>query len=911
MAAGGKRSIIIEVLGEFGRYVSGSKNAAKATGSFTDKIEAAGSAIALAYSAKRVIDFAAATVRAAVDDAKAQQLLAGALERNAGARADQIAAVEDWIQATQNELGILDDDLRPAYATMVRATHDVAEAQDLMTLSMDISRATGKDLETVSAALAKAYGGNTVALSRLVPGLKRAGEGALSFADAKARLNEMFAGSAQDYATTEAGKLERLSVQYEDMKERIGTALLPVLNILTGMISGLFDWFNGLNEQQQQFIVIVGLAAGGAYVAVSAFIALRTAVTQLGFSLGTVLPVIGLVGAAIGAVTWLLGDNTDETSDNAAEQQALGDAIQRATFALLANADAVAYLSGKMPAATAGAAALSAAVIDAMNVKEDGDGDALIKLLGEIGFTAGDAAALVSGHAKAMADNVDGLSLNMYAYAEALYGVDAATQDNITEVIEHGNTYDEFVQKVHTLRGETMEYTNAAWANREAIYRMTKNSYALADSLEAISDDMPSVDAMAQSFIDTARGASELTANTLAQAKANLAARGEAASAVAVYTEYLAVVQTLSTEEQRLALNLDAAAASTGDVVEEATDLDIILQSVTANQRAAAAAADVHSVSLQTTADRLGITEQAAKDLKAAIDAIFAPFMNLEEASRGWRDAADKLTESFQTNGATIDLNTAAGRANRAQIDDSVRSILDYTVAMVGAGHSQEEAADWAKQHTEQLSDQLQMLGLTEEQANDYLETLGLTPENIETTVALAEADRTRRELEDMLEQLGEIDDGAKANITAQIARGEFETARADIEALARDRDIVLHASVTGSGTVTLKPGGNGSWYMKAYARGGYPQGGEPVLVGERGPEIAQFPAGTRIRSASASRRMVGGASGGGGDTFVTVKVAGSVVTERQVTRSVARGVRAGNRRQGRDTLAGAITPIG
>lgn len=283
--------------------------------------------------------------------------------------------------------------------------------------------------------------------------------------------------------------------------------------------------------------------------------------------------------------------------------------------------------------------------------------------------------------------------------------------------------------------------------------------------------------------------------------------------------------------------------------------------------------------------------------------------MSMEEATRGWYDSLDKLNASLEEHGATLDSATADGRANRAAIQDQVEASLAYAEAMVAQGATNEEAAAAVQLQTAAMRDQLLQAGLTEEQIDSYLAALGLTPENVETTIRLAEAARTKRQLQDMLGQLGDIDEGAEAEIKAKIDAGRFAEAEADIRTIAADRDITLRVSLTGSGSidVTPKPGGGGGFFMKAYALGGYPLGGNAVLVGERGPEIAAFPSGTRIRSSSSSARLLSNTAAAA--PSVHVHVHGSIITERELHAAVAAGIRTSNRRQARDTLAGRLVP--
>ena len=128
---------------------------------------AAAAAAAAAYAGKLAIE----GVKAAIEDEAAQRRLALALENVTGATNNQIAAVEQQILKTSLATGVADDKLRPALQRLATATGSVERSQELLALALDISAATGKDVETVSNALSKAYEGNTSSLSRLGIGL--------------------------------------------------------------------------------------------------------------------------------------------------------------------------------------------------------------------------------------------------------------------------------------------------------------------------------------------------------------------------------------------------------------------------------------------------------------------------------------------------------------------------------------------------------------------------------------------------------------------------------------------------------------------------------------------------------------------------------------------------------------------
>jgi hypothetical protein len=184
---------------------------------------AVAAAAAVAYGTKLAID----GVKAAIEDEQAQLRLANALRQATGATDAQIKATEDMILKTSLATGVADDKLRPALQRLAVSTKSTEEAQKLLTLALDISAASGKDLETVSNALGRAQDGNQAALGRLGLGLSKAELATLSFTEVQAKLAELYGGAAATNAETFQGKIDRLKVGFDEAKESLGTALLP------------------------------------------------------------------------------------------------------------------------------------------------------------------------------------------------------------------------------------------------------------------------------------------------------------------------------------------------------------------------------------------------------------------------------------------------------------------------------------------------------------------------------------------------------------------------------------------------------------------------------------------------------------------------------------------------------------
>ena len=189
---------------------------------------AAAAAAAAAYAVKLAVD----GVKAAIEDEAAQLRLANALKNVTGATEAQISAVEQQILKTSLATGVADDQLRPALQRLATATGSVTKSQDLLTLALDISAATGKSVESVSNALGKAYEGNTSSLSRLGVGLSTAEIKTLGLEGTVKQLAQTFGGAATVQANTFEGQIQRLKVGFDEAKESVGAALLPTLQRL-------------------------------------------------------------------------------------------------------------------------------------------------------------------------------------------------------------------------------------------------------------------------------------------------------------------------------------------------------------------------------------------------------------------------------------------------------------------------------------------------------------------------------------------------------------------------------------------------------------------------------------------------------------------------------------------------------
>lgn len=255
--ATGTRSLTLKLLADVDNFTKNLKGADNDVKGFGDKVTdfgkkaglafAAAGAAAVAYAGKLAID----GVKSAIEDAAAQTKLAITLKNVTGATEAQIAATEDYITKTSLAFGVTDDDLRPSIERLSRATGDLQKAQELQTIAIDVAAGSGKSLEAVTNAMAKAAEGNTASLAKLGIGLSSAELKTMSLDQITAKLADTFEGQAAAKADTFAGQMVRLQIAFDEAKETVGVfilqAITPIVEtIVNKVMPALSSFINGI-----------------------------------------------------------------------------------------------------------------------------------------------------------------------------------------------------------------------------------------------------------------------------------------------------------------------------------------------------------------------------------------------------------------------------------------------------------------------------------------------------------------------------------------------------------------------------------------------------------------------------------------------------------------------------------------
>jgi len=207
-------------------------DADKATKKLTGSVKNLGRTLGVTLSAAAVLAYGKASVKAASEDIKAQRLLATTL-KNVGLAYAAVDA-EGFISKMQSQTGVLDDQLRPAFAQLAGVTGSVAKTEKLLALAFDVSSGSTLDYASSVDLLAQAYVGNKKALKQLDLGYTQAELAAMSFDQIQQIITDRFAGSGKAALDTYIGQMSLLAVATNNAKEIIGTSLLGAIDSVGG-----------------------------------------------------------------------------------------------------------------------------------------------------------------------------------------------------------------------------------------------------------------------------------------------------------------------------------------------------------------------------------------------------------------------------------------------------------------------------------------------------------------------------------------------------------------------------------------------------------------------------------------------------------------------------------------------------
>ena len=276
------RTLTLALAADIDNLKKGLNDAEKVVNKSADNIADFGkkAAVAFAVAGAAVTAFAVSSIKAAAEDEKGRKSLEQTIRSNTKATDEQIRSIDSYISKQSIATATTDDVLRPAFARLIRSTQDVTKAQDLLSLSQEIATATGKPLETVANALGKSFDGQNAALGKLGLGIDAATLKTMSHDQIMQQLKGTYTGFIDNEATNAEFKFKQLTIALDETKEKIGTALLPIVKELAdyfletvvpnieafaagltgedGVVAGITDATQGAYDFGQQLISLIG-----------------------------------------------------------------------------------------------------------------------------------------------------------------------------------------------------------------------------------------------------------------------------------------------------------------------------------------------------------------------------------------------------------------------------------------------------------------------------------------------------------------------------------------------------------------------------------------------------------------------------------------------------------------------------
>lgn len=160
------------------------------------------------------------------------------------------------------KLGFDNEESAVAMSLFYQRTNNVADAQKLLAVSMDLARAKNIDLTTATKLVTQSLSGGGKVLKQYGIDIKETA----SPMEALGILQEKVGGQAQAFSQTFAGASESLKQQVGELTEKIGAQLLPVLtNIaqrVTPFVEKILAWTEAHPQLTQNIIIATGALAG-------------------------------------------------------------------------------------------------------------------------------------------------------------------------------------------------------------------------------------------------------------------------------------------------------------------------------------------------------------------------------------------------------------------------------------------------------------------------------------------------------------------------------------------------------------------------------------------------------------------------------------------------------------------------
>jgi TP901 family phage tail tape measure protein len=236
--------------------------------------------------------------------------------------------------------------------------------------------------------------------------------------------------------------------------------------------------------------------------------------------------------------------------------------------------------------------------------------------------------------------------------------------------------------------------------------------------------------------------------------------------------------------------------------------------------------------------------------------------LNQESANEAWLGSLDDLITSTKGHSHSLDINTDAGRKNRAQIvgdikamNDKITADFQATAKSKGLSAATDEASTRLGTQRRRLEDAAVAAGFNRGEVHKMIDQMLLTPKELRTLIATKDMDKVKRQIRDLQRQIADL-----KNHTVQINfstnANKFYTTRSPSGRTVRVKDPGL----AGGGPVQNLSGRGRKGVDTEHLLGAY---GEHMWTDKEVDAVGGHSAMYRMRSAALSGAFRGFVGGG------------------------------------------------
>jgi len=207
--------------------------------------------------------------------------LKGTVENSGVAWTAAGESIKKFAESAANMSRFSDEQIAAAIKTMMDYGMSLDTAMKNMTATMDLAAAKQIPLAEAATAVGKAFEGQEGVLTRMGVVVADTVPKAEKFAAAMGQISDKFGGAAQRDLDTYAGKWTQFTNKWNELMEKVGIGLLPVLTKMADVLivivdsvssfvdsiqkilGGFYDWLVGGSFVQDLIGLVLDLATGG------------------------------------------------------------------------------------------------------------------------------------------------------------------------------------------------------------------------------------------------------------------------------------------------------------------------------------------------------------------------------------------------------------------------------------------------------------------------------------------------------------------------------------------------------------------------------------------------------------------------------------------------------------------------